>query len=127
MFFPGEEVLLPGSACSEFQIRRPVAVIYVIASIELVKDKRGEYLQELNKAIPLVRSEEGCLEYGPATDVITGIPIQEVSGSNVVTLIERWSDIDALQAHLNTDHMKNYFVSVADLVKGTSIRVLRPV
>lgn len=102
-------------------------MIYVIADIELVKGKRDEYLRELNKVVPLVRRENGCLEYGPVRDAATGIPIQKMSSGDVVTLIERWSDPAALGAHLDTDHMKNYFTATANLVKGTGIRVLEPV
>jgi len=101
-------------------------VIYVIATIEVVEGKREEYLQELHKVIPLVRSEAGCLEYGLVTDEITSLPIQELAGSQVVTLLERWSDSEALKAHLQTGHMQSYFAAIASLVKGTRIRVLRP-
>lgn len=51
-------------------------MIYVIATIELVEGKRGVYLRELKKVIPDVHAEVGCLEYGPATDVATDIPVQ---------------------------------------------------
>jgi len=101
-------------------------MIYVIATVELLDGKRDNYLEELNKIIPKVRAEIGCFEYGPATDVITDIPVQEVVHENVVTIMERWTDLQALNVHLNAPHMKTYRDAVKTFVKGLKIRVLRP-
>jgi quinol monooxygenase YgiN len=101
-------------------------MIYVIATVELVDGKRGRYLEELNKIIPKVRAETGCLEYGPATDVMTEIPVQEPVHENVITIMERWTDLQALNVHLKTPHMKTYRDAVKTLVKGLKIRVLQP-
>jgi quinol monooxygenase YgiN len=99
-------------------------MIYVIATIDLMAGKRVLYLEELNKIIPLVRSENGCLEYGPATDVPTGISIQEPTNENTITIIERWSDVDVLKMHLAAPHMQSYREAVKDYVKLLRIRVL---
>lgn len=101
-------------------------MIYVIATIDLAEGKQDSYLEELNKIIPLVRTESGCLEYGAATDVPTGIPIQEPISGNTLTIIERWSDIVALKTHLAAPHMESYFKATADYVKQISVRVLSP-
>ena len=102
------------------------SLIYVIATINLAEGKRALYLEELNKIIPLVRSEHGCLEYGAAADVPAGIPIQEPINGNTVTIVERWSDVDALKIHLTAPHMQSYREAVKDYVKRTGIRVLAP-
>jgi quinol monooxygenase YgiN len=68
-------------------------MIYVIATVEIIEGKRGEYLRELKKVIPDVRAETGCLEYGPAGDIATDIPVQAPVNEHVVTIIERWTDI----------------------------------
>ena len=101
-------------------------LIYVIASIDLAEGARAFYLEELNKIIPLVRSEQGCLEYGAAEDVPAGIPIQEPINENTITIIERWSDVDALKIHLEAPHMQSYREAVKDYVKLVGIRVLTP-
>ncbi len=101
-------------------------MVYVIADIELFPDKKNHYLDELRKAIPLVRNEDGCLEYNPSLDFSTGIPIQKPPLANVVTIMERWRDVDALMAHLGTVHMQAFFQAVAPFVKETTIRVLKP-
>jgi quinol monooxygenase YgiN len=101
-------------------------MIYVIATIDLAAGKRALYLKELNKIIPLVRSEHGCLEYVPAADVLTNIPVQEAINEDTITIIERWSDIDALKIHLMAPHMQTYREAVKDYVQLVRIRVLAP-
>jgi quinol monooxygenase YgiN len=101
-------------------------MIYVIATIELAEGKRAIYLKELNKIIALVRSEQGCLEYGPAAGIPTGIPMQEPINENTITIVERWSDVDALKAHLAAPHMQGYREAVKDVVKLVKISVLAP-
>ena len=101
-------------------------MIYVIATIELVPGKRNDYLEEFGKIVTAVRAEAGCIEYGTAQDVLTDIPIQETVSDDVVTIVERWTDTDALKAHLNTAHMQSYFSAVKTVVKKTGVRILQP-
>jgi quinol monooxygenase YgiN len=101
-------------------------MIHVIATIQLAEGKRAVYLKELNKIIALVRSEQGCLEYGPAADIPTGIPMQEPINENTITIVERWSDVDALKAHLAAPHMQSYREAVKDAVRLVKISVLAP-
>ena len=101
-------------------------MIYVIATVELVEGKRGEYLNEFKKVIPAVLAEVGCLEYGPTSDVVTDIPVQKTVKQNVVTIIERWTDVQALKAHLKTNHMKVYRDATKSFVKSLTVRILEP-
>jgi len=101
-------------------------MIYVIATVDLAEGKRALYLEELNKIIPIVISENGCLEYGPAADLSTDIAVQEPINEDTMTIIERWSDVDALKIHLTALHMQSYREAVKDYVKLVRIRVLAP-
>jgi quinol monooxygenase YgiN len=101
-------------------------MIYVIATIELNPGGKEKYLAELKRVVPLVRKEEGCLEYGPNVDVPMGIPIQVPRRENVVTLIEKWESPEALKAHFNQPHFLEYRERVKDVMKGVSIQVLAP-
>ena len=101
-------------------------MIFVIATVELVEGRRPEYLLELRKMIPVVRAEKGCLEYGGAIDVASGLPVQEPVDENAVVIIERWADADALKAHQAAEHMKTYRAAIKDYVKQVKIRVLAP-
>jgi quinol monooxygenase YgiN len=101
-------------------------VIHVIATIELAEGKREAFLDEFRKIVPLVRAEAGCLEYGPAVDVATGIAAQAPPRDNVVTVVEKWESVEALKAHLQAPHMLAYRPRVKDLVVRATLHVLEP-
>jgi quinol monooxygenase YgiN len=101
-------------------------MIHVIATIELVAGQREAFLKEFNALVPLVRAEAGCLEYGPAVDVSSGIAAQIPLRENVVTVVEKWSDLAALKAHSVAPHMEDYRPKVKHLVVSTKLQVLEP-
>jgi quinol monooxygenase YgiN len=101
-------------------------MIFVIATIQLVPGKRVDFLKEFHALVPKVRAEQGCIEYGPTIDVATLIPSQPPVREDVVTVVEKWSSLEALQAHLMAPHMLEYRGKVKDLVAGVSLQVLEP-
>lgn len=102
-------------------------MIHVIATIELVDDKREAFLAEFRKIVPLVKAERGCLEYGPTIDVLTSIPAQGPARDHVVTVVEKWESIESLLAHLGAPHMAAYRPKVKDFIKGSKLQILQPV
>ncbi len=102
-------------------------MIHVIATIELNAGCRENFLKILNENVPKVRAEEGCLAYEPTVDVEPGLPIPVAVRENVVTIVEAWENLEALQAHLKTPHMTAYREAVKDWVNNLSLQVLRPV
>ncbi len=102
-------------------------MIHVIATVELVQGKREAFLDEFRKIVLLVRAEVGCLEYGAAVDVPTGIPVQAEPRENVVVIVEKWESVDALKAHLQAPHMVAYRPKIKEFVVGTRLQVLQPV
>ena len=101
-------------------------MIYVIATIELAEGKRNDFLKRVQRLVPRVRAEKGCLEYGPAVDVSTGIKAQIPIRENVVTMVEKWEDLKSLEAHLSAPHMLEYREDVKGMVVGTKLQVLQP-
>jgi len=101
-------------------------MIFVIATIELAEGRRDEFLRALGEVVPKVREESGCLDYGPTVDFETNIPAQGPVRPNVVTVIERWASIDALESHLMAPHMLEYRKAVKEMVVQTTIQVLEP-
>ena len=101
-------------------------MIHVIATIELVQGKRQEFLDEFRKIVPLVRAEKGCLEYAPTVDVRTNISAQEEIRANIVTVVEKWESIEALEDHIRAPHMVEYRDRVRGLVVSTRLHVLQP-
>ncbi len=101
-------------------------MIHVIAAIEVKPGQREAFLTEFRRVVPLVRAESGCLAYGPTVDVATGLPAQGPPRENVVTIVEQWTDLDALRAHLGAPHMAEYRERVKDLVLRVQLQVLQP-
>ena len=102
-------------------------MIHVLATIEVKSGRREEFLAEFRRVVPLVLAETGCLEYGPAVDVATGLTAQGPLRDDVVTVIEKWEGLDALKDHLAAPHMAEYKERVKGLVLGVSLQVVKPV
>ena len=100
-------------------------MIQVIATIELKPGCRDDFLPLLNENVPRVKAEDGCLAYDPFVDVDPGLP-GEIR-PDVVTLVEAWSSLEALHAHLKAPHMAAYRDAVKDMVVDVRIQVLKPV
>ena len=101
-------------------------MIHVLASIELADGQRDSFLAEVQKIVPLVRAEEGCLEYGPAVDLETNIDAQPPVREDQVTMIEKWEDLTCLEAHLIAPHMLEYRERVREMVNKVTLQVLQP-
>ncbi|MBL9085209.1 MAG: antibiotic biosynthesis monooxygenase [Planctomycetales bacterium] len=101
-------------------------MIHVIATIELVAGKRDEFLAAFHELMPAVHAEDGCIEYGPTVDVRTNIPVQIPQRADTVTIVEKWRDLPALEAHLVAPHMGPYRAKVKSIVVSTTLQVLEP-
>jgi len=99
-------------------------MITVIASIYLKPGHTSQFLDIFKSNVPAVLAEEGCIEYYPAIDVKTGLRPQELD-ENVVTVIEKWGNLDALKNHLGTPHMLDYREQVKELVEKLTVKVLK--
>ncbi len=101
-------------------------MIHVIATIELHPGTRELFLNEFNQLVPKVQAEDGCIEYGGAIDLPSGLSAQIPVRPDVVTIVEKWSSLDALVAHLAASHMKAYRERVKTFVVRTTLQVLAP-
>lgn len=100
-------------------------MIHVIATITVKPGEREAFLREFARLVPDVRGEKGCIEYGPAVDLETGISVQEPCREDAVIVIEKWVDLEALKAHSVAPHMAAYRERVKDIMVGTSLQILR--
>ena len=101
-------------------------MIHVLATVELAPGTCDAFLKEFRALLADVRAEKGCIEYGPAIDVETGIPTQYKIGPDRVMVIEKWDSVEALKAHAVAPHMQAYRARVKDYVRGMELRVLAP-
>jgi quinol monooxygenase YgiN len=99
-------------------------MIHVIAEIEVQEGARDAFLQEFRRIVPIVRDEDGCIEYGPAIDAVSEGTAP--ARPNVVTVVEKWTNDATLKAHLKAPHMDEYRKRAASAIVGVTIRVLEP-
>ena len=101
-------------------------MIHVLATITLAPGTREKFLAEFRKNMPNVHAEQGCVEYAPAIDTVTDLPVQSKLGPDTVIIVEKWASLDALKAHMKAPHMATYSASVKDYVRGRDIKILSP-
>ena len=101
-------------------------MIIVIADIQITEGKRPEFLEIFKALVPKVHAEEGCVEYGPTIDFATDIERQAAVNPNVVTVVEKWKDVDCLKAHLVAPHMNDFREAAGGLIEGINLRVVEP-
>lgn len=99
-------------------------MINVIESVHIKEGQRSKYIDIFKSNIPRVLEEKGCIEYVPTIDVPSGLPPQELN-ENVVTIIEKWENLEDLHTHLSAPHMLAYREKVKDLVEKMSLKILK--
>jgi len=99
-------------------------MIHVIASITVKEGLREEFLQIFKANVEHVVKEQGCIEYRPAVDAVTGLEAQ-ILDENMVTIIEKWDSLDDLKRHLSAPHMLTYREQVSSMVAGVALKVLQ--
>lgn len=102
-------------------------MIHVIATITLKPGVRESFLDVFRWLTPLVRAEDGCIEYQGTVDVPTTLAVQEGPRPNVVTVVEKWDSVEALYAHMQAAHMTEYREKVKDFVVGVELVVSEPI
>jgi len=102
-------------------------MLYVVATVKVVEGKRDEYLREIRKVVPKVRAEKGCIEYVPVVDLPAQFSAQEPVQSDQVTIIEKWESLEALKAHMEAPHMKEYREKARKFIVSVKVQVFTPV
>lgn len=101
-------------------------MIYVVATIRIAAGQRETFLSEFRRVVPLVRNEEGCIEYSPTLPVETNLAASsEQDGDDVVVVVEKWISLEALERHLTAPHMVEYRAKVKEVVQSVDLKVLK--
>lgn len=100
-------------------------MINVIATFTLSPGKRNAFLREFHRVVPLVHREDGCVYYQPAVDVDSGIDIQPALREHTVTIIEKWENLLALRAHLEAEHMAEFFEIAKPMIDDLTVHVMQ--
>lgn len=99
-------------------------MIHVVAIITAKPGLRENVLEAFRANIPAVCAEDGCIEYGPATDAEGVGSFQTKFGVDTFVVIEKWRDLAALKAHAAAPHMAAYGAKVKDMLASRVIHVL---
>ncbi len=101
-------------------------MIHVIAVITAKPGQRSRLLEAFRANVPAVLEEAGCIEYAAAVDLDDGPAFQARCGADSFMVIEKWADLDALQAHVAAPHMVAYAQRTRDWVATRAIHILQP-
>jgi quinol monooxygenase YgiN len=101
-------------------------MIHVVALITAKPGMREQILEAFHANMPAVHAEQGCIEYGPATDAEGVGSFQTKFGLDTFVVIEKWESLDALKAHGASPHMAAYGAKTRDMIASRIIHVLSP-
>jgi quinol monooxygenase YgiN len=100
-------------------------MIHVIASVTLRPGTKSHFIRELSAVLGKIRAERGCIQYELLEDLRLGLPREVDVRPDVVTVLERWSDVQALHVHLSADHMVEYRSRTTTFVESVQLRILK--
>jgi quinol monooxygenase YgiN len=98
-------------------------MIHVIAELTFRPAARERFLEEFRWLTPLVRAEDGCVEYAGVVETATTIEVQTPVRDDVLMVVEKWRDDAALAAHLRAPHMAEFGTRVAGMMVSRIIRI----
>lgn len=98
-------------------------MICVVATIETKPGSREDLRKVFEGLVSDVRAEKGCIEYTPMIDVPSSMTSVR---DNVVTVVEKWESLAALEAHLATPHMAEFRRKTVDMRLSLSLQILEP-
>lgn len=102
-------------------------MIHVVAELQIAPGAREPFLDAFRRLEPLVRAEEGCLEYGGVMEVQTALAAQAAPRPDVLIVIEKWANESSLAAHLAAPHMAEFAAQTSGQMTGRVIRVARDI
>lgn len=101
-------------------------MIHVVAEITTKAGCREKVLELFRAAAEKVRQEPGCIEYAAAVEVESGLPVQPAVRPNVITVIEKWESLEALNTHAAADALHFFLEQAGPMMEGLTARVMEP-
>ena len=101
-----------------------MSMVHVIAVITAKPGMRAKVLEAFNANVPNVHAEDGCIEYGATIDVDDAGAFQTKYGDDTFVVVEKWSSLDALKAHIAAPHMATYGAKVKDMLADRVVHVM---
>ena len=92
-------------------------MIFVIATVHIRPEHRADFLENARAVIAATVKEQGCQSY----DLHSSI-----TEPNCFVFVERWDSRDALSAHFEAPHMKEWGRVSAPFVEKVVVEVIAP-
>jgi quinol monooxygenase YgiN len=101
-------------------------MIHVVATMTAKPGRRAELLERFLAVVPIVHTEDGCIEYRPIIDNDAGLNgARDPVGADTYIVIEKWASVEALDAHSVTDHMRKFGQEAGDLIANRVLHVMQ--
>ena len=102
--------------------------VWVLCRFDLKPEvSRAEYIEKTKSILAAVRAEKGCCEYRLLGDAATDWDKPQRFGERTLWMLEKWESVAALQAHLQTPHMKAFGPTVRPMRSASTFHVLEDV
>lgn len=86
-------------------------MIKIVAKSIVKEGKKAEYIKTAQELIKKSREEEGNISYSL---------LEDIKNEDVLTFIEEWKDMKAIEFHNNTEHFKTIVPMLGALREGPS-------
>jgi quinol monooxygenase YgiN len=100
-------------------------MVHLIAFITTKPGLREALLAEFHKLIPLVRAEDGCIEYQPVVDIEGFDGIATPLGPDSYAVVEKWASPEALRGHMKAPHMAEYGKKTREMIATRVLHILK--
>lgn len=84
-------------------------MITLIATMKVKEGKKDEVLKLFGELVPKVREERGTTGY---------VVCQDGATPETLTIVERYADMEAIQAHSSSVYFKEFSKAIAPLLDG---------
>jgi quinol monooxygenase YgiN len=98
-------------------------MIHVIASITARDSMREIVEKAFREILSTVRAKPGCIQYELAVNFPSGFPGQPPYDDNELLIVEEWTDLDHLRAHMEDPKYRAWYVEIWPFVSKASMRV----
>jgi len=71
--------------------------ISVIVEENIKEGQKDAFVEHMRELLRLTKEEDGCIAY----DLY-----EQIEGNGEIVMVELWESMDALNAHMQTDHFK---------------------
>ncbi|WP_114192295.1 putative quinol monooxygenase [Edaphovirga cremea] len=98
-------------------------MITVIAEIKVKPGRREAVMREIEKLLPTVLAEHGCVSYVPMVDFNAQVPWRKTAPDSIF-MLEEWESLSHLEQHQQMDHMDQHRATIKQDVLDVVIHIL---